>query len=345
MSLIIFTITFFLMISLVILYKRDSRRMLTGFILSNLILFMMLSITFLAIEYNIRILMLLIGIIIMLTFSFFSIGLIILIIGAILNARVLLKREGRRLSNLFIVFFAIFILLFIFSNKVEPSDNTALSFSFLIFYIRVLFYYCTYTFIIYLISSFIYRYIRIHKKIDYIIILGCGLINGNQVSKLLASRINKGLEIYDKQVSLGHDSKVIFSGGQGSDELISEAQAMANYAVSINNDLNYILEDKSCNTLQNLQYSKALIDNSVSSKTTVFVTNDFHVFRAALIARSIKLDAEGMGSKTAFYYWPNAMLREFVGSVYLQRKFHFRIILIFTILNVSMYIFFKIMGI
>jgi uncharacterized SAM-binding protein YcdF (DUF218 family) len=36
------------------------------------------------------------------------------------------------------------------------------------------------------------------------------------------------------------------------------------------------------------------------------------VFRAALLARRLGIDAQAVGAPTAGYYWPSAVLREFV---------------------------------
>ena len=44
-----------------------------------------------------------------------------------------------------------------------------------------------------------------------------------------------------------------------------------------------------------------------------FSTTNFHVFRSGLLARRVKMRAEGMGAKTKWYFWPNAAVREFVG--------------------------------
>ena len=47
------------------------------------------------------------------------------------------------------------------------------------------------------------------------------------------------------------------SGGQGKDEIISEAEAMKNYLIENNiKPEDIILENESTNTLQNMKYSK-----------------------------------------------------------------------------------------
>lgn len=55
---------------------------------------------------------------------------------------------------------------------------------------------------------------------------------------------------------------------------------------------------------------------------SLFVTNNFHVFRASIYAKKAKLDAEGIGSKTAFYYVPNAFTREFIGLLDMYKWAH-----------------------
>ncbi len=44
----------------------------------------------------------------------------------------------------------------------------------------------------------------------------------------------------------------------------------------------------------------------------LIVTNDYHVPRAAMLARTLGIDAQAIGCATALYYWPSAYLREFV---------------------------------
>lgn len=64
------------------------------------------------------------------------------------------------------------------------------------------------------------------RDFDYVIIHGSGLIHGNEVSKLLAGRIDKALEVYHKDPT---PPVLIPSGGQGGDETIAEGDAMAQY--------------------------------------------------------------------------------------------------------------------
>ncbi len=62
------------------------------------------------------------------------------------------------------------------------------------------------------------------EKLNNVIVLGAGL-DGYNVGKTLKSRLDKAIEYY----KLNEDANIIVSGGQGEDELISEAEAMYRY--------------------------------------------------------------------------------------------------------------------
>jgi uncharacterized SAM-binding protein YcdF (DUF218 family) len=107
---------------------------------------------------------------------------------------------------------------------------------------------------------------------------------------------------------------LIVSGGKGSDERLSEAEAMANYLVEGGFPADRILkEDQSRTTEENLLYSASLMrQNRPEGYRCVVVTNDFHSYRAALIARDLGVPAQVVGSPTAAYFLPSATIREFI---------------------------------
>lgn len=169
-----------------------------------------------------------------------------------------------------------------------------------------------------LVAFFIYSlfYCALPKRIrcDYIIVNGAGLLDGNRVSPLLAGRLNKAIKIYNKSKS---KSKLLVSGGQGGDETESEAAAMKKYLITMGipkGDI--IVENKSTTTYENLKFSKEILDNinKGNKYTCIFVTSNYHVFRTSMFAKKLKLKAQGVGCKTAAYYWPSAFLREYVAT-------------------------------
>ena len=78
-------------------------------------------------------------------------------------------------------------------------------------------------------------------------------------------------------------------------------------------------EDASASTEENLAYSKAIMDRLRPGATCVIVTSSYHVFRTAMIARRIGIRGQVTGARTAGYYWPSAILREFA-AVFLSYK-------------------------
>lgn len=108
-------------------------------------------------------------------------------------------------------------------------------------------------------AVFIYLYSSSKEKIyDFIIIHGAGLRDGEYVTPLIKQRIDKAIDAYI--ISRNPDIKIIASGGQGPDEKISEAKAMANYIAS-NTEVpmsRVLLEEKSTTTYENLLFSKEI---------------------------------------------------------------------------------------
>ena len=153
---------------------------------------------------------------------------------------------------------------------------------------------------------------------NYVIIHGCGLAGGERLTKLLSNRVDKAIEIYNR---CHKKPFLIPSGGQGSDEKLSEAEAMTNYLISKGIPRECILpEDKSATTRENLLNSKAIIDSRPGGKKTALVSSNYHIYRCLRIARDAGLTCTGIGADVALYYWPSALIREFV-AIFLTKGF------------------------
>lgn len=160
---------------------------------------------------------------------------------------------------------------------------------------------------------------------DYILILGCGFRKDGSLPPLLKGRVDKAMEFWRKQKeSTGKEAVVIPSGGQGENECMAEAEAMYRYMVASGfPDKLIIRENQSANTYQNMTFSKKIIETvSPVGKDikTAFVTTNYHVFRSGVWAGLAGLKAEGLGSRTKWWYWPNAFVRECVGLLYNRLK-------------------------
>lgn len=150
------------------------------------------------------------------------------------------------------------------------------------------------------------------KDVEYEIILGAGLY-GDKPSPILQERLEEGL----KYLELHPNTKVIVSGGQGSNEPIPESQAMKNFLVNKGINPNRIIEeDKSKSTFQNLEFSKKILEEKNADKDEVLiVTSDFHLFRAKEIADYLHIKNEGLPSKTPISLRVQYMVREFPAMI------------------------------
>lgn len=150
------------------------------------------------------------------------------------------------------------------------------------------------------------------KDVKYEIILGAGLY-GDKPSPILQERLDAGLAYLE----LHPNTKVIVSGGQGSNELISEAEAMKNFLVSKGINPNRIIEEnKSESTFQNLEFSqKKLEEQGIKNNEVLIVTSDFHLYRAMEIADYLGLKTEGLPAKTPIVLRIQYMTREFPAMI------------------------------
>lgn len=245
------------------------------------------------------------------------------------NQRVLLKRESFSLGNLLPMIVAVGLLLFQILLLVAAIYINNPWLHLLSFLVGLFFGYTISLFFFYFVTSVLYNHFPLTGKVDYIIVLGAGLIDGERVTPLLASRIDAGVALYNKQKQKkGYEPTIILSGGQGADEKISEAQAMYNYIIEKEYELGEVyLEEKSTNTKENLQFSEKLIYQkdsikNLNKKNIVIASNNYHVLRAGKLASKLGIFARGVGSKTKLYYLPTAFIREYIGYLALTKKRH-----------------------
>lgn len=141
-----------------------------------------------------------------------------------------------------------------------------------------------------------------------IIVLGAGL-NGDKVTPLLAGRLDRAHRAYQREVAAGHTPVLITSGGQGPGETV----AMADYLATTKGVPPEHLrrETLSTTTEENLLFSKRILEAESLAPPVLVVTSNYHTLRAAAHARALGLDVHTAGSRTARYFLPSAVLREF----------------------------------
>lgn len=149
------------------------------------------------------------------------------------------------------------------------------------------------------------------NKQDTLIVLGCFVKDGKP-SYSLTQRINA---CYDYLVA-NPKSVAVLSGGQGSNEIMSEAQCMYDVLVQkgISPDRLY-MEDKSTNTNENIKYSLEIIEAENLSKSIAVVSNDYHLKRATMIAKKQGVEVRRISAGSTFIDKPNFYLREGLGVI------------------------------
>lgn len=145
-----------------------------------------------------------------------------------------------------------------------------------------------------------------------VIVLGCG-IRGERVSVGLAKRLDKAY-LYHLQ---NPDAMIIVSGGQGPQETISEALAMKRYLMLKGvPEEKIIIEDKSTSTITNFKYSHEIMkEKGLPTDSVVFVTNGYHVYRAASYAKAEGLKVTHLGTDIIWYTIPMNYMREMLAVV------------------------------
>lgn len=145
---------------------------------------------------------------------------------------------------------------------------------------------------------------------DYCLILGAQM-KEHGPSDVLRRRLDAAIVYLEDNP----DTKVIVSGGKGSNEPVSEALGMYTYLTEHGiEESRILLEEESGNTWGNFYYSSKLLD--ISEDTVVVVTNNFHVFRAVGIAGKMGYEnVHGLAASSYPYMVPNNLLREFLGVI------------------------------
>jgi len=251
-----------------------------------------------------------------------KLGVYALIVMLLINARIVLKREKKSLAHALTLILAICLISYLitthFVESIEVPEHISLFISSIYLLIFLCFIHVTH----YIIATILCQFSRPKLNQQYIIVHGSGLVDG-KVTHLLAGRVDKAIKFYNRQKEVTEAPKLILSGGQGSDEPRTEAEAMMEYARSKGvpqGDI--LLEARSETTMQNMVFSKEILDKHSENKpyNCIFVTSNYHLLRTGMYARIAGLNINGIGSKTVLYYLPNAIIREYIAYVVMCKK-------------------------
>lgn len=132
---------------------------------------------------------------------------------------------------------------------------------------------------------------------DCILVLGCGIKSDGSPSDMLKDRLSQALTLYESDVS----EKIIVSGDHGTKDY-DEVNTMKNYLMERGVPADNIFMDHAgFSTYDSLYRARDVF----LCKKIIIVTQEYHLYRAVYIARSLGLEADGS----------SASLREYRGQI------------------------------
>ncbi len=146
---------------------------------------------------------------------------------------------------------------------------------------------------------------------DVAVVLGAAVYR-NRPSPVFRERINHAVELYRE----GQVKAIIFTGGLGPGDAISEGEAGRVYALSAGvPDSAIFVETISENTYQNLANAQKIIEAQGFGRV-LLVSDPLHMRRAMLNAEDLGLDADSSPTTTSRYRSPRTQMRFLLREVY-----------------------------
>ena len=135
------------------------------------------------------------------------------------------------------------------------------------------------------------------EEVEYMVVLGAK-VNRDGPSVSLWDRICGAYEYMETHP----DVIAVVSGGQGTDEPITEAECMYRELVFLGIDPERIwIEDEATSTWENMQFTLNLIEERTGQRPTKLgvLSSEYHLFRASLFARACDVEFVGIPARTS----------------------------------------------
>ncbi len=150
------------------------------------------------------------------------------------------------------------------------------------------------------------------ESVDYVVVLGAK-VNKDGPSVSLMDRICAAYEYTETHP----DTILVLSGGQGTDEPITEAECMHRELIALGVDpLRLRLEDEATSTWENLKFSLDLMEAETGTRPAKIgvLSSEYHLFRASLLARAFDVEFVGIPARTSRWGQRiNHFMREIAG--------------------------------
>ena len=140
------------------------------------------------------------------------------------------------------------------------------------------------------------------------IVLGCPVID-NEPCNMLRQRCERAKRYLEENP----DTVCILSGGKGTEKKLTEAQAMFNYLTQkgISPD-RLIKEEQSTTTIENMIFSKKILEEYNGSNEAVIITSSFHQFRSQILAARYGIKPYCLYSSVS----PSSVIKNYLREVF-----------------------------
>ena len=135
------------------------------------------------------------------------------------------------------------------------------------------------------------------EKVEYMVVLGAK-VNANGPSVSLWDRICGAYEYMEEHP----DVIAVVSGGQGTDEPITEAECMYRELVFLGIDPSRVWrEEQATSTWENINFTLDLIEEKTGTRPKKLggLSSESHLFRASLFAKACDVEFVGIPAKTS----------------------------------------------
>ena len=130
------------------------------------------------------------------------------------------------------------------------------------------------------------------ENVDCILVLGCS-VRGSTPSPMLKDRLDQGVQLYQNNAS----QKLLMSGDHGQTDY-DEVNAMKQYAIDSGIPSEDIFMDHAgFSTYESMYRARDVF----CAKKVIIVTQDYHLYRALYVAKTLGLDAYGVAAKSPPY--------------------------------------------
>ncbi len=135
--------------------------------------------------------------------------------------------------------------------------------------------------------------------VDCILVLGCGVWDNGQPSHMLEDRLKRGIELYNA----GASPKLLMSGDHGRVEY-DEVNVMKRFAMDAGIPSEDIFMDHAgFSTYESMYRAKEVF----GAKKIIIISQEYHLYRALYIARTLGLEAYGVNANYRNYQNQSAM--------------------------------------